>query len=439
MSGRKTAAGLVALALAVCAGLYLDNFQDGVDVSDAAATGGGAAGPAASADILAQGRYLLQAGNCFACHTARGGAPMAGGRGLETPFGTVYSSNLTPDAATGIGLWNAQHFWRALHHGRSRDGRLLVPAFPYNHTTLITRADADAMFAWLKSQPAVASQPPAHTLQWPVGTQPALAVWRTLFFKPGAFEPRAGQSAEWNRGAYLVQGLGHCAACHSPRNALGASGAVDDLSGGLMPVVNWRAPSLTDNAQTGLAQASLQEIQTLLQTGQSGAHHTSGPMGEVVQFSTQFLRPDDLRAMAVYLKAQASAPSPARSEPGASPAPQRPIRADTLSRGGKIYEQHCAECHGAQGQGVLGAYPALAGLRAVLQHDTTNLVQTVLYGGYPPATAGNPRPFGMPPYILTLDDKDIASVLTHVRTQWGNHAGEVTPLDVNRMRANQGQ
>lgn len=430
MNTRRTLTWLLGMALCASAWIVFDNFHDGVDVSTPAPT------TPASAQTLEKGRYLLQAGNCIACHTARGGPPLAGGRAIETPFGSVYSSNLTPDPSTGLGAWNAQHFWRALHHGRSRDGHLLVPAFPYNHTTLITRDDADAMFAWLQSQPAVQQAPPAHTLQWPVGTQAALAVWRSLYFKPGTYVPQTGQNAEWNRGAYLVQGLGHCAACHSARNALGASGAVDDLSGGLMPVINWTAPSLTDNAQTGLAQASLTEIQTLLQTGTSGHHHTSGPMSEVVQYSTQHLTPPDLQAMAVYLKARTT-PKEAASPP---PSPSnRRILPDTLTRGARIYDNHCAQCHGEHGQGVSGAYPALAGHRAVLQADTTNLVQTVLYGGYPPATPGNPRPFGMPPYILTLDDKDIAAVLTHLRTQWGNHATEVTPLEVNRIRASQGE
>ena len=438
MNGRRTGWGLAGLALLLCAAVAWDNFADGVDVAGPLPSATTTSTTPPSAETLAQGHYLVQAGNCIACHTARGGAPMAGGRSIETPFGSVYSSNLTPDPETGIGQWNAAHFWRALHHGRSRDGHLLTPAFPYNHTTLISRPDADAMFAWLQSLPPVASKQPAHTLQWPLGTQPALAVWRSLYFKAGSYQERANQTAEWNRGAYLVQGLGHCAACHSARNALGASGAVDDLSGGLMPVVNWTAPSLLDNAQTGLAQASLAEIQTLLKTGQSGPHHTSGPMAEVVQYSTQYLSEPDLRAMAVYLKSRVHPDTLAASPPAASMAAQRAIRTETATRGAAIYDKQCAQCHGDQGQGVVGAYPSLAGHRGVLQSDTTNLVQTVLYGGYPPATAGNPRPYGMPPFILTLDDKDIAAVLTHLRSQWGNHAREVTPLEVNRIRASQG-
>ncbi len=386
-----------------------------------------------------QGRYLAIAGNCMACHTARGGTPLAGGRRIDTPFGGVYSSNLTPDPETGLGRWRAQDFWQAMHRGRSKDGRLLAPAFPYNHTSVITRGDSDAIFAWLSSLPPVVQAQPAHTLVWPVGTQPALAVWRSLFFEPSPFQADKAQSAEWNRGAYLVQGLGHCAACHSPRNALGASGTVSDLSGGLMPVVNWYAPDLTSDAESGLASTPLPEIVRLLRTGASTTAQTSGPMGEVVQHSLQHLNQADLQAMAVYLQSRAhTVPQKAP----AAPIPAR-ISLQVATQGAKIYERQCLQCHGEQGEGVNTAsgevaYPALAGNRAVLLKDPTNLVQLVLYGGYGPATEGHPRPFGMPPAVLELDDRDIAAVLTHLRSRWGNQASEVTPLQVNRIRAAQG-
>jgi mono/diheme cytochrome c family protein len=326
-----------------------------------------------------------------------------------------------------------------MHLGRSKEGRLLTPAFPYNHTSVVTREDSDAVFAWLNTLPPVAKRQPPHTLVWPLGTQPALAVWRSLYFQPSPFVADKSQSAEWNRGAYLVQGLGHCAACHSPRNALGASGAVDDLSGGLMPVVNWYAPNLTRDSESGMASTPLPEIVRLLRTGASHTAQTNGPMGEVVQHSLQHLRETDLQAMALYLQSRAqSAPPP----PAARSKPSR-ISLQVANQGAKVYERQCLQCHGEQGAGVKTssgevAYPALAGNRAVLLNDPTNLVQLVLYGGYGPATAGHPRPFGMPPALLELDDRDIAAVLTHLRTQWGNQAGEVTPLQVNRIRAAQG-
>jgi mono/diheme cytochrome c family protein len=388
---------------------------------------------------IEQGRDLALAGNCMACHTTRGGTPFAGGRRIDTPFGGVYSSNLTPDPETGLGRWTAQDFWQAMHLGRSKNGRLLTPAFPYNHTSVVTREDSDAVWAWLNTLPPVVQAQPAHTLVWPLGTQPALAVWRSLYFQPTPFQADKTQTAEWNRGAYLVQGLGHCAACHSARNALGASGPVDDLSGGLMPVVNWYAPDLTRDAESGMASTPLPEIVRLLRTGASSTAQTNGPMGEVVQHSLQHLKEADLQAMAVYLqsRAQTSVPNPA-----AETQPAR-ITLQVANQGAKVYERQCLQCHGEQGAGVKTpsgdvAYPALAGNRAVLLRDPTNLVQLVLYGGYGPATAGHPRPFGMPPAVLELDDRDIAAVLTHLRTQWGNQAGEVTPLQVNRIRAAQG-
>ena len=422
--------GLLLALLA--AGVVWDNWGRGrsPDSRHAATTDA-----APSSATLEQGLQLLRAGNCMACHTQRGGEPLAGGRAIDTPFGKVYSSNLTPDAS-GLADWSSDDFWQALHWGRSRGGRLLAPAFPYNHTSVITREDSDAMFHWLRSQRPVRQVQPPHEIVWPLGTQAGLAVWRSLFFSPSPFRPDAQQSAQWNRGAYLVQGLGHCAACHSPRNALGASGAVSNLSGGLMPVVNWYAPDLTDDAETGLASTPVADIVRLLRTGVSARAQTSGPMAEVVQHGLQYLGEDDLTAMAVYLQSRARSRTPPAQ---ALTAGAGTVRADVAQRGVKVYERHCAQCHGEQGLGVAGAYPALAGNRAVLLRDPTNLVQVVLYGGYSPVTAGHPRPFGMPPGILELDDRDIAAVLTHLRTRWGNQAPEVTALQVNRIRAQQGE
>jgi mono/diheme cytochrome c family protein len=429
--GWVTLVSLIVLAL----GVVVDNWGDLV----LPAPDSPAATVKATEGQIEQGRDLALAGNCMACHTTRGGTPFAGGRRIDTPFGGVYSSNLTPDPETGLGRWTAQDFWQAMHLGRSKNGRLLTPAFPYNHTSVVTREDSDAVWAWLNTLPPVVQAQPAHTLVWPLGTQPALAVWRSLYFQPTPFQADKTQTAEWNRGAYLVQGLGHCAACHSARNALGASGPVDDLSGGLMPVVNWYAPDLTRDAESGMASTPLPEIVRLLRTGASSTAQTNGPMGEVVQHSLQHLKEADLQAMAVYLqsRAQTSVPNPA-----AETQPAR-ITLQVANQGAKVYERQCLQCHGEQGAGVKTpsgdvAYPALAGNRAVLLRDPTNLVQLVLYGGYGPATAGHPRPFGMPPAVLELDDRDIAAVLTHLRTQWGNQAGEVTPLQVNRIRAAQG-
>jgi mono/diheme cytochrome c family protein len=416
--------GLLGLLLVLLAGAAVVawlNVRGEALVSDAP--------PGAPTDTatLERGRQLATVGNCQACHTTRGGAPYAGGRGIATPFGTVYAGNLTPDPAHGLGQWNSDAFWRALHHGRSRDGRLLYPAFPYNNTTQVSREDSDALYAYLRSQPAVAQANRAHELDWPVNTQAALAVWRALYFRPGGFVPQPQQSAEWNRGAYLVQGLAHCSACHAPRNALGASSNMLDLAGGLIPLQNWYAPSLNAPAEAGVQDWPLEHIVALFRDGRAPGGQVTGPMAEVVQHSTQHWPSADLRAMASYLKALPRVDLPA------APVSQKPP-SRTLDLGAQLYGNHCAACHGERGEGVANAYPPLAGNRSVLLASPANLVQTVLNGGFSPATAAHPRPFGMPPYLLELSDADIAAVLTHVRRSWGNQGAAVSELDVLNLR-----
>ena len=425
---RKTGITLlagVAIAAALAGWVWQRNRLDEPDLAVAPKT------VPKTADVLARGAYLARAGNCASCHTSRGGVPYAGGRGIDTPFGTVYSSNLTPDEKTGIGSWSPAHFWRAMHNGRSKDGRLLYPAFPYTSYTEITRPDADALFAFLQSQPATEQPATPHTLRWPFNTQPALAVWRALYFRPGGPASEPAQSAEWNRGAYLVRGLGHCGACHTARNALGATDDRFSLAGGMIPMQNWYAPSLTTPEEAGLADWPREDIVRLLQTGVAPRGSVLGPMAEVVLHSTQHLSAEDLGAMATYLKALSQTP--------AEPAPRTAPDSRLAARGAQLYGAHCAQCHGDEGQGHAGAYPPLAGNRAVTMPHTANLVQTVLNGGYAPATAGNPRPFGMPPFVLVLNDADIAAVLTHVRTAWGNQGSGVTEIEVNRLRAGAGR
>jgi mono/diheme cytochrome c family protein len=380
--------------------------------------------PVANSALVERGAYLALAGNCAGCHTARGGQPYAGGRPIPTPFGTVFAGNLTPDAETGLGRWSAEAFWRAMHQGQSRDGRLLVPAFPYDSYTRISRADSDALYAYLSSLPAVSKSNRPHALRWPFNTQFALATWRTLYFEPQAFAPDTTQSAEWNRGAYLVRGLGHCAACHSARDALG--GPAGDLAGGRLPQPAWLAPSLRAESEAGVQHWDTERTVELLQRGTTTGASVMGPMAEVVFESTQYLSPADLRAMAVYLRALAPQPI---VQPVFEPA-----RGEQLELGEKIYGQSCADCHGKQGEGAPGAYPALAGNRAVTQVEAGNTVLAVLGGGFAPATTGNPQPYGMPPYRTLLTDAEIAAVVTHLRQSWGNRASAVRPQDVQRLR-----
>ncbi|TAL20024.1 MAG: c-type cytochrome [Aquabacterium sp.] len=380
---------------------------------------------------IERGAYLALAGNCAGCHTSRGGMPYAGGRGIATPFGTVYTSNLTPDQATGIGGWSADHFWRALHNGRSRDGRLLYPAFPYPSYTLVTREDSDALYAYLRSLPPVQQATRPHELRFPYDTRAALAVWRALFFRAGPQEgmaPEPGKSAQWMRGAYLVRGLGHCAACHSERNAMGAtSSGQHELGGGLIPMQNWYAPSLAAAHEAGVADWPQAEVVALLRDGVAPRGSVLGPMAEVVFRSTSRLHAADLDAIAVFLK------DLPQSGPALHQAAQ-PADPQVMRKGAALYGKHCADCHGETGQGARGAYPALAGNRAVTLDVPANLVKVVLAGGFPPSTAGHPRPYGMPPFTQTLDDADVAAVLTYIRGSWGHAAAPVSALDVLRYR-----
>jgi len=298
----------------------------------------GSAAASADAALVARGEYLVRAGSCYGCHTEPGGAPYAGGRAIETPFGIVNAPNLTADA-TGLAAWSSDDFWRALHNGRSRDGRLLYPAFPYPNYTRLTRADADAMFAFLKSLPPAAQPNRPHALRFPFDQPAALAVWRALFFRPAQFEADSTKPPQWNRGAYLVETLGHCNACHSRRNVFGATAGPLDLAGGLIPIQNWYAPSLKDNAEAGVGDWPEREVVALLKSGVSTRGSVQGPMAEVVARSTQFLSDADLEAMAAYLKSlpDADASRRAARDDDAAPAP--------TEAGAKLYTTHCAACH----------------------------------------------------------------------------------------------
>ena len=414
---RKAALALIALVVAGGAwvGFHHQASQGPTNETPALA-------PALQTAQVARGAYLAQAGNCKGCHSPRGGPDYVGGVPIETPFGAVMSSNLTPDNSTGIGRWGNADFWRALHEGRSADGRLLYPAFPYEHFTHITRQDSDALWAFFKSLPAVSEPRSEHNLGFPYNTQWALAVWRALYFKPAApWQEAPNQDAAWNRGAYLVEGLGHCAACHSERNALGAVPSGTQLAGGWMKPQGWWAPSLRWGQASGAAGPNTPEQtaeQTaervrLLQTGVSNHKALMGPMAQVVATSTQYLEAADVQAMVHYLQSRPALPDN-------TPAPvMAKAPASVMAQGQTIYKAHCAACHGEQGQGEPGVYPALAGNRGVTQAHAGNMLKAIQNGGYAPSTRLNPRPFGMPPFRQTLSDDEIAAVATFVRQSWG--------------------
>jgi mono/diheme cytochrome c family protein len=376
---------------------------------------------ASTAAEIERGRTLAVLGNCAGCHTARGGAAYAGGPALRTPFGVAYGGNLTPDDATGIGRWTRDDFWRALHLGLGRDGRALVPAFPYTAFTHILRADSDALHAYLHSLPPVYQPSPPQALRFPYGTALALQAWQWFNFTPADVDAEAKARQRLNpgqaRGAYLVQGLGHCAACHAPRNAFGA--ASPDPTGSLMPMQDWYAPSLHPVAGQPV---DTEEVVAMLKVGQTARGAVLGPMSVVVFQSTQHWPEPDLQAVGAYL-----ATLPAQAQPGATEA----APSATLGTGRLLYSDHCADCHGKQGEGVPGAYPALAGNATVLQPTPVNLVKVMRHGGFAPSTAGQPRPYGMPPQRLS--DAQTAAVLSYVRQSWGHQASAVTELDVLKL------
>ncbi len=379
-----------------------------------------------SAAQIQRGAYLARAGNCQSCHTQAGAAPYSGGKGIATRFGVVYPGNLTPDKKTGLGTWNASYFWRAMHNGRSKDGRLLYPAFPYQQYSLLTREDSDALFSYLQSLPAVEQRNNDHALSFPYNTQAALAVWRAMYFKPLRLEPAADKPVQWQRGRYLVEGLGHCVACHSPRNALGAIVPGREFSGGMMLSEKWLAPSMLAMNEAGVMGWSTEDVVRLLREGRTQTAHVSGPMASVVSGSTQYLSEEDLTAMAVYLKSFTKSAKAMRSTEAADK--------QVMQSGARLYDKHCAECHGEQGEGRDAVYPALQGNRAVTMADATNLINVIRQGGFGPVTAQNPQPYGMPPFGHVLSHRELADISTFIRQSWGNQASALSELEVLRGR-----
>jgi len=387
------------------------------------ASGGAAADPDNYVEI-ARGKALVTSGDCVACHTARGGEPLAGGLALQTPFGTIMAPNLTPDSATGIGSWSADDFARAMHEGRRPDGSYLYPAFPYPYYTKVTRADLDAIYAYLRTLPPVANQVNRNTLPFPFDIRLSMLGWNTLFFTSGTFVPDPKRSEEFNRGAYLVEGLGHCGACHTPFNAFGAAKAGKYLEGN--QIDNWTAPNITDDDHAGLGKWSVDDIVQYLKTGQTATGMASGPMKDVIENSTAKMPDADLKAMAVYLKERGAAGSPA-------PAPL-PASDPRMQVGQAIYTDTCKACHTAGGGGIEHIFPKLAGSVIATQDDPSSLIRIVIAGGRAAATEQRPTSPAMPSLGFRLNDAQVAAVVTYVRNTWGNAAAPVSADTVKEPR-----
>jgi mono/diheme cytochrome c family protein len=374
---------------------------------------------------IKRGEYLAAVGDCAACHTARNGQRFAGGLSLATPFGSVSAPNITPDDDSGIGQWNFDDFWRALHDGQGRRAELLYPVFSYTSFTRVTRDDALAIFAYLKSLPPVNQPALPSQLDFPYSLRSTLLAWRALYFKPGIFQPDPARSGPWNRGAYLVQGLGHCNECHAARDSLGGIEKNQHLTGGRIPQVDWYAPDLGTQAGGGLDGWQAQDIVDLLKTGQSARGSAFGPMADVVRLSTQHMTDADLQAVAVYLQ---SLPPRAAAPIAESNTSQHD------AQGAKLYAQHCADCHGSDGKGIAGVYPPLNGNTSVTEPSGINAIRSVLLGGFAPATKSNAMPYSMPPFAQQLGDDDVATLVTYIRQSWTNHASAVRLEQVGTYR-----
>jgi mono/diheme cytochrome c family protein len=379
---------------------------------------------------VARGRYLAVAGNCVSCHTQEGGKPFAGGLAFQTPFGTLYSTNITPDPAVGIGKWSEADFLRALRSGVRPNGEHLYPAFPYTAFTKISDADAHALYVYMKTLTPVDTAPPENQMHFPYSQRWALGMWKMMFFTEGRFAADKSKPAQWNRGAYLVQALTHCDACHAPRNFLGAEGSVmiggeytAAVPGGEQRV--WSTPNLT-SAPNGLHSWSVQDITEYLKTGRNSFAETYGPMNEVIMNSTRNLSEADVQAMAVYLKSLPPGTPESISKPGA----------ETMQVGETLYNVQCGTCHLPTGLGNQdeNSGARLAGNPVVQASNPASLINTIIYG---PPLPNPPLPKRWKPmegFGDKLADDEIAALATFIRATWGNDAAAVTADQVAKQR-----
>lgn len=434
---------LVVLAVLAAAGALAWMATGPGPLAFAAQTAGGPAyaGPSpagappelAGADLIARGRYLTQAADCESCHTAPGGKPFAGGRAFKTAFGVLYSTNLTPDPQTGLGAWTDAEFLRALHQGVGRDGRRLYPAFPYDAYAHMADADALAIKAYLFTLAPVRQAPPPNAMVFPFDQRWLMGIWAQLFAREQGFQPIAGRSAEWNRGAYLAEALAHCGACHTPRNLLQGLDNRRKFSGAVAQ--GWEAYNITSDRLTGLGAWTDGELADYLSKGHAEGRGTaSGPMGEAVDLGLTHLAPSDLRALVVYLKSVP--PLRARALPAslAGPAPLSPRSLVPVvggERGKRIFEGACTGCHGWDGKGQLTTYATLTGARAVNDPSATNVAQIILQGSR--RTTPNGQVF-MPAFGAAYSDAEIAAVSNYVTGRFGSAASHIDAEDVAELR-----
>ena len=390
--------------------------------------------------LIKQGEYLARAGDCVACHTAKDGKPFAGGLPMETPIGLIYSTNITPDKS-GIGAYSFDDFDKAVRHGIAKNGDTLYPAMPYPSYARVTETDMQALYAYfMKGVKPVAQENKAVDIPWPLSMRWPLAMWRWTFAPAVAdFTPVTGQDPVVSRGAYLVEGLGHCGACHTPRaltmqeKALGAGDSSAFLSGSA-PLEGWIAKNLRGDHKDGLGSWNEEQLVQFLKTGRSERSAVFGGMSDVIVHSMQYMSEADLTAIARYLKslpAVDATDTPHQYDPAVADALWN---GDDSKRGAAVYIDNCAACHRTDGHGYTRVFPALAGNPVLLSDDPTSLIHIVLKGGTLPATHTAPSTFTMPAFYWRLSDQEVADVVNFIRTSWGNKGGDVKATDVKGLR-----
>lgn len=377
----------------------------------------------AQQSLIARGQALVIAADCSSCHTKEGGKPFAGGTALQTAFGTIYAPNITFDKDTGIGSWTEADFYSALHRGIDDEGNHLYPAMPYNYYTRLPENDVRAIYAYLKSLPPVHHEVKDPDLSWPFSWRPLIAVWNWLFFKEGEYRPDPRQSVRWNRGAFLVEALGHCGACHTPQNFLGAPQTSRLLQGNEFE--HWFAPSLTGSNRDGLGQWTRAQIVQFLKTGGNLRTGAYGPMDDVISNSTSKMNYGDLAAIATYLKSLPPAKSRQSSEmpPG-----------DVMRKGERIFGNDCAECHTESGHASNAPFASLYGNSAVQAPNPASIIHVILTGTHAMKTNRLPTGQAMPAFASKLKDHQIADVATYIRNAWGNSAPPVSEGEVSELR-----